>query len=163
MTTTQHTDVHKASGRSIPDLLLEAKLEIPEGVDRTKLFERDAGRLVSALKATLPGGTLRRVIVQLLLDYCGKARSDPAIVNALTTAVVIIACGVTDVTPRGAGVYILHCARCPVISSITVEHFTETYAKMNELGWALIPTQHGADISGVCPKCQEATKNELAT
>jgi hypothetical protein len=51
--------------------------------------------------------------------------------------------------------YWIKCA-CGVSGEIKVTRFTEIYKEINRLGWGLIPTQHGASLSGVCPDCRAA-------
>jgi hypothetical protein len=51
---------------------------------------------------------------------------------------------------------------CGAIESIAVRHATEVYAKINRLGWGLIPTAHDAQMRGVCPECRPAIDVEVA-
>ncbi len=64
--------VHKAQptgDRQIPKLTLIAEEDVPEparAIDSIDLFESDAESIADALIATLPGGTLDRLVVKLL-------------------------------------------------------------------------------------------------
>lgn len=48
--------------------------------------------------------------------------------------------------------YTIVCA-CDAQEFITVNHFTDVYAAIIQLGWELIPTQHGSTLTGKCPQC----------
>lgn len=50
--------------------------------------------------------------------------------------------------------FLLCCAKCPREEMVEVGHFTQLYAAMDRRGWALIPTQHGQRVLGVCWTCQ---------
>ena len=52
-------------------------------------------------------------------------------------------------------IFVLCCQDCEIKETVTVEHMTKLYEAMNRLGWALSPTQHGAEVLGVCPKCSK--------
>lgn len=44
----------------------------------------------------------------------------------------------------------LVCQKCPAVVTVKVPGFSELYRVMNELGWALIPSQHGRAVKGLC-------------
>jgi hypothetical protein len=57
--------------------------------------------------------------------------------------------------------YWIACA-CGAIESVAVTHAFEVYAKINRLGWGLVPTQHSEHMSGVCPACRLTIDVEVA-
>lgn len=57
-------------GLKPPPLVLVASKVIPHDYDgNPKRFERDAKKILNALEASLPGGTLNRIACMLLSDY----------------------------------------------------------------------------------------------
>lgn len=54
----------------------------------------------------------------------------------------------------------LQCA-CGARETISVDDFTQLYRAMNELGWGLIPSQHGREVKGVCPTCRQKEEAQL--
>ena len=62
-------EVYKAQdicGRKIPDLRLVAMQPFPDSPGTEALFGSDAKQIVDALLASLPGGTIDRVLVLML-------------------------------------------------------------------------------------------------
>lgn len=54
-----------------------------------------------------------------------------------------------------AEVFDLVCV-CGMKETVSVSEFTQLYRAMNELGWGLIPSQHGRTVTGVCQACRNA-------
>jgi hypothetical protein len=50
----------------------------------------------------------------------------------------------------------LQCQKCDARVMVTV-HFTQLYSAMNLLGWGLVPSHHGREVKGLCPKCWPVT------
>lgn len=55
--------------------------------------------------------------------------------------------------------YELRCI-CGARETISVEFAFDIYGEMNKKSWALIPTQHGRIVQGVCPDCRMKQEGE---
>jgi hypothetical protein len=65
-------------GRTVVELKLRTGNPLPTAADPEyahKLFIADAKTIVDALEASLPGGTLNQVLIELLLRHTSQLRS----------------------------------------------------------------------------------------
>jgi hypothetical protein len=65
-------------------------------------------------------------------------------------------CGTALLNSRQSLEFDLVCQKCPLVVTITVADFSDLYRVMNCLGWALIPSQHGREVKGLCSQCKPA-------